>query len=214
MYLITAGTAVHLALADFDLLGELPQLPAWGDLYRIHPLLKNPFEIPQLLRLNSNESVRLANMLTSVIEAKPFLYKSLPVQTIHADYLSPNILVENNRVSGVLDFEFATKDLRLIDYICGIDHFGLFPWQQNLHWDLVRAFSRGYRENISISEREVEAIAIIWRLQRLSSIIYWTGWFLEGKVTHQSVLKAVSETLLLEDWLKENAAELVNYLLI
>lgn len=211
-----AGQALgelHLALANFDLSGELAQLPPWGDLYHIHPLVKDPFEIPPLLGLNSNERSRLVKTLTEVIEAKPYLYKTLPVQTIHADYLSPNILLENNRVVAVLDFEFATKDLRLIDYICGIDHFALFPWQQTPHWDFVKAFSVGYSEYVSLSKHEAEAITITWRLQRLSSIVYWTGWFLEAKVTRQSVLDAVTEMLLLEDWLEENEEELLNYIL-
>lgn len=210
-----AGLALgelHLALANFDLSGELAQLPPWGDLYHIHPLVK-PFEIPQLLGLNSIERSRLVKMLTEVIEAKPYLYKTLPVQTIHADYLSPNILLENKRVAAVLDFEFATKDLRLIDYICGLDHFALFPWQQAPHWDFVKAFSVGYSEYVSLSKQEAEAMTITWRSQRLSSIVYWTGWFLEGKVTRQSVLNAVTETLLLENWLEDNEEELLNYIL-
>ncbi|MCY7282861.1 MAG: phosphotransferase [Cyanobacteria bacterium CAN_BIN43] len=138
------------------------------------------------------------------------MYTTLPVQTIHADYLSPHVLLESNRVVGVLDFEFATKDLRLWDYICGLDHFALFPWQEKTQWQLVQAFSAGYSEQVSLTRQEAEALTLAWRLQRASSIVYWTGWLREGKVTHQSVVKAVTETLLLEDWFEDNATKLLN----
>ena len=207
-----AGRALgelHRALAGFDLEGQLAQLPSWGDLYHLHPLVSDPLEVPQSLALNPNQQARLVKTLTEVIEAKPQLYTKLPVQTTHADYLSPNILIEDNQVVSVLDFEFATTDLRLMDYICGLNHFALFPWKEVSHWEFVQAFSTGYNEQASLTRLEAEAMPIVWRLQWASCIVYWTGWLREGKVTHQSVADGVTKTLLLEDWLENNAAELL-----
>ncbi|NMG07587.1 phosphotransferase [Brasilonema sp. UFV-L1] len=210
-----AGQALgemHCALARFDPKGKLAQLPAWGDLYHIHPLVKDPLEVPQLLGLNSNQQARLIKTLTEVLIAKPQLYATLPVQTTHADFLCPNILLKDNQVVGVLDFEFATRDLRLMDYICGLDHFSIYPRKEAPRWEWVEAFSAGYAKYISLTQQETEAIAMAWRLQRASCIVYWTGWFYEGKVTHQSVVDAVVETILLEEWLEDNATKIVNYL--
>jgi homoserine kinase type II len=44
----------------------------------------------------------------------------------------------------------------------------------------------------------------MWKLQRASSIVYWTGWLLEGKGNHQKVVDAVVETLRFETWLESN----------
>lgn len=209
-----AGRALgelHRALGEFDPEGQLAQLPSWGDLYHIHPLVRDPLEVPQSLALSGYQQARLVKTLTKVLEAKLHLYTTLPVQTIHADYLSLNILLLENRVVGVLDFEFATTDLRLMDYICGLDHFALFPWTKVPHWEFVQAFSAGYNEQVSLTRLEAEAMTMVWRLQRASSIVYWTGWLREGKVTHQSVVDAVTETLLLEDWFEDNVTELLNY---
>lgn len=208
-----AGQALgelHRVQTGFDPEGQLAQLPSWGDLNHIHPLVTDPLEVPQSLALTPNKLARLVKTLTEVLEAQPHLYTTLPVQTIHADYLSPHVLLEENRVIGVLDFEFATKDLRLWDYICGLDHFALFPWKEEPHWQLVQAFSAGYSEQVSLTRREAEAMTMAWRLQRASSIVYWTGWLREGKVSYQSVVKAVTETLLLEDWFSDNATKLLN----
>jgi Ser/Thr protein kinase RdoA (MazF antagonist) len=171
----------------------------------------DPSEVPQLLELNPDQRSRLFKILTKVLEAKPHLYAALPVQTVHADYLSPNILLEQDRVVGILDFEFATHDLRLIDYICGLNHFALFPWKDGDHWSFVQAFNMGYGEHILLTPEEASALTTAWSLQRVSSIFYWTGWLREGKATHQSVVDAVAETLLLEDWFEDNSAQLLSY---
>ena len=203
---------LHRALAGFDPEGQLAQLPSWGDLYQIHPFVPEPLEVPQALALAPEQQARLVKTLTEVLEAMPNLYKTLPVQTIHADYLSFNILLESNQVVGVLDFEFATRDLRLVDYICGLDDYAMFPWKEAPRWEFVEAFSAGYAEHISLIESEARALTMAWRLQRASSIVYWTGWLREGKLTHQRVVDAVLETLLLEDWFNDNATELLSYI--
>jgi homoserine kinase type II len=51
------------------------------------------------------------------------------------------------------------------------------------------------------------AIAV-WRLQRASSLVYWTGWFLEEKVNRQKVIDAVVKTLQFEAWLSQNRGDL------
>lgn len=202
---------LHRALAGFDPEGQLAQLPFWGDLNHIHPLVPDPLEVPQSLALALEQQARLVKILTEVLEAMPDLYKTLPVQTIHADYLSFNILLEENRVVGVLDFEFATRDLRIVDYICGLDDYSMFPWKETSRWEFVEAFCAGYAEHISLRQSEAEAITMAWRLQRASSIVYWTGWLREGKVTYQKLVDAVANTLLFEDWLEDNATSLLSY---
>lgn len=203
---------LHHALAEFDFEGKMAQLPAWGDLNHIHPLVKDPFEIPKLLKLTLQQQHRLVKTFTEVIEVAPNLYKILPVQTTHADYLSPNVMLLENRVVGVLDFEFATFDLRLMDYVAALDHFTRFSGQAP-SLEFVKAFSTGYAKHVCLSQLEIEALTLVWRLQQASCIVYWTGWLISGKVTHQSVVDAVTRMLLLEDWLKENTATLFSTIL-
>ncbi len=183
-------------------------LPAWGDLDHIHPLVTDPLVALQSLELPLKEQHYIIKFLTKVIETAPNLYKTLPIQTTHADYLSPNILLIENRVVGVLDFEFATSDLRLMDYVATLDHFTRFSWQETPHLEFVQTLSAGYSKYISLIPAEVEALALVWCLQRASCIIYWTGWFLEAKATHQSVVDAVTNTILLEEWFEENTTNM------
>lgn len=197
---------LHHALAGFDSEGKMAQLPAISALNHIHPLV-TPLEVPKLLKLTLIQQERLVKTLTEVIETAPNLYKTLLVQTTHADYLSPNVLLLDNRVVGVLDFEFATFDLRLMDYVAALDHFTRFSGEAP-RWEFVKAFIAGYAKHVCLSQLELEALTLVWRLQQASCIVYWTGWLISGKVTHQSVVDAVARMLLLEDWLKENTAML------
>lgn len=205
LHIGAAGSALgelHNALAKFDTDGKLSQLPNWGNLENIHPLI-TPLEVPQILELEYSHRARIIKSLTFLIEVAPSLYKTLPVQTTHADYLCPNILIYKNQVVGILDFEFATYDLRLLDYVTALDHFTRPP-KQVPSGERIEAFSAGYAKHVSLSHLEIEQLTLAWRLQQASCIVYWTGWFLENKVTHQSVVDGVVKMLQLEDWLQEN----------
>jgi homoserine kinase type II len=207
-----ALATLHNALAKFDSQGQYARLPFWGALDRIHSQVSDPFVVPQILRLGLEEQGRLGQLLNAAIESAPELYATLPIQTIHADYLTPNILVDRDRVVGVLDFEFATRDLRLLDYMSSLDQFASFPWKEVLFEDIVRAFSTGYQVCSSLTLAEMKAAIPMWKLQRASSLVYWTGWLVEGKGNHQKIVDAVMETLRFETWLDSNQQKWIDAL--
>lgn len=203
---------LHHQLANFDRQGKLAKLPFWGKLTQIHPQVKDPLAVPQILSLGLKEQTQFEQLLEEVIDAAPHLYKMLPIQTIHADYITPNILIERERVVGILDFEFATRDLRLLDYLSSLDQFASFPWKENRFHDIVRAFGTGYQACSCLTQAEMEAAVSVWKLQRASSLIYWAGWLIEGKVSHRKVVDAVLETLMFETWLESNQKRLLDSL--
>jgi homoserine kinase type II len=210
-----AGSALaklHRQLAHFDPQGQFARLPFWGVLDQIHPQVSAPLKIPQILNLGLEDHRRFGQLLNEVIEAAPHLYATLPIQTIHADYIAPNILVENDEVAGILDFEFATRDLRLFDYLSSLDQFASFPWKEVRFEDIVRAFSAGYRADSSLTVEEMKNAISVWKLQRVSSLVYWTGWLIEGKGNRQKVVDAVMETLKFETWLESNQKKLLDAL--
>lgn len=211
----SAGLALaklHVELAQFDPQGQFARLPFWGALEQIHPQVRDPFMVPQLLKLGLEEQQHFRRLLHEAIEAAPHFYATLPIQTIHADYISQNILVENNQVVGILDFEFATRDLRLFDYLSSLDQFSSFPWNNDRFADTIRAFSTGYRACNALTSIEMQSALVMWKLQRASSLIYWTGWLIEGKSNHQKIVNAVLETLRFAGWLESNQNQWLNAL--
>ncbi|MEG4349315.1 phosphotransferase [Microcoleus sp. LAD1_D3] len=203
---------LHDRLANFDPQGKFARLPFWGALDRIHPQVSVPLNVPQILSLGLEEQRRFGLLLNEAIEAAPNLYATLPIQTIHADYITPNILIENDRVVGILDFEFATRDLRVFDYLSSLDQFASFPWKEVRFEEIVQAFSTGYRTCSSLTVAEMEAAISVWKLQRASSLVYWTGWLIEGKGSRQKIVDAVVETLRFEMWLESNQRRLLDAL--
>lgn len=201
---------LHDALAGFDSEGKLSQLPNWGNLEHLHPLVTNPLEVPKIIKLDDISQKLIVESLAQILAATTNLYKTLPVQTTHADFLCPNILLKDNQLIGILDFEFATFDMRLLDFVAALDHFAR-PWKEVPVWEKLEAFSRGYAKYVTLLPSEVEALTLAWRLQQASCIVYWRGWLLEGKVTYQSVVDGVARMLQLENWLKENTTQLRSY---
>ena len=181
-----ALASLHHQLAKFDPPGKFARLPFWGALGRIHPQVSEPLNVPQILSLGLEEQGRVSQLLSDAIEAAPHLYATLPIQTIHADYITPNILVENDRVVGILDFEFATRDLRLLDYLSSLDQFASFPWKEARFEEIVRAFSMGYRACSSLTVAEMKAAIAVWKLQRASTLVSWTGWLRKSPSTDLS----------------------------
>lgn len=203
---------LHHQLAKFDPQDQLARLPFWGALSQIHLHVSDPLAVPQILSLGLEEQRHFSQLLDEVIESAPHLYATLPIQTIHADYITPNILVDRDQVVGILDFEFATRDLRLFDYFSSLDQFASFPWKEPRFEEIVRAFSMGYQACSSLTVAEMEAAISVWRLQRASSLVYWTGWLIEGKGSRQKMVDAVMETLKFEVWIESNQKKLLDAL--
>ncbi|BAZ47355.1 homoserine kinase (plasmid) [Chondrocystis sp. NIES-4102] len=194
---------LHHKLILFDSNGKLAQLPAWGNLSKIHHLIQKPQNLPQILNLGLEEELLLRKMVDRLIEIVPCLYADLPQQTIHADYISANILVEENIVAGILDFEYATYDLRLLDFLGSLAELASVPWRCTNFKDRVRNFSQGYQKNMILNSLEIEAIPIVWQLQKISTLIYWTGCLLENKAQRSHVTDAVMDTLKFQSYLKD-----------
>ena len=140
-----------------------------------------PQNLPQILKLGLEEELLLRQTIEELIEIVPSLYADLPQQTIHADYISANILVEENTVMGILDFEYATYDLRLLDFLGSLAELASVPWRCTNFDDRVKHFSQGYQENMVLDPLEIEALPIVWQLQKISTLIYWTGCLLENQ---------------------------------
>lgn len=150
-------------------------LPPWGDLDRIHPLVPNSREVMHELGAPSDVVFKTQNIMTNVGRAMTRLQLILPSQFVHADYVQPNILFVGENVSGVIDFEFATYDLRAFDLVASLYHFCLSPWSDVPRWNLIESFVSGYLSYVRLTSGEIDSLPMLLRWQRLSCVVYWTG---------------------------------------
>jgi len=196
------------ALADLDhafahiALPPLPNpLPPFGDLSHLHRAIPDPVAMVEELPLEPHMRARIAQVVGDVVAAVPDLYQSLPRQIVHRDYDASNVLIDEGRVTGVLDFEFAGRDLRAIDLARCLCQFTTAPWSHPEGWRRMIAFISGYHERVTLRADEVDALPDLMRLYQIVSLIHREGRRRQGLASETDV-QARADALLRQDrWL-------------
>jgi homoserine kinase type II len=90
--------------------------------------------------VSPDEQGRLTRLIRTVQEQIPAMYAALPRQIIHGDFVPFNLLVQDDRVTAVLDFEAAMHDLRALDLAMALAAWGSgrmgtgAPWPWTPGW--------------------------------------------------------------------------------
>jgi Ser/Thr protein kinase RdoA (MazF antagonist) len=161
-------------------LGARPGRSLIGSLFAYPPASRNPLTItPTQLDLPDTPAYReqlawwrteAADLQRLVDERSP----TLPCQVCHNDMAPGNVLVEADRVSAILDFEFATLAPRALDVAMGLRMI-MRVWEQPEPWAVVRLFCRGYTQWLPLLEREIRAIPWLIRLRGAITVLWWLG---------------------------------------
>jgi Ser/Thr protein kinase RdoA (MazF antagonist) len=142
----------------------------------------------------------------------------LPHLVIHGDYYAGNLLFKGDRVVGVVDYDKARWQPRVVELAetliyfasCRPDHLKHLVYPGFLDWEPFGRFLRGYAQAIAsdknLDENEIHAlpdyIRCIWlsiSLQRL-----W-----EKGPRPPEAVEILCEVLALGDWAKENARYMI-----
>ncbi|MFZ5816681.1 MAG: homoserine kinase [Bacillota bacterium] len=204
-----AQAHLHRAMARLGRISVGRQPGTYGDLDRVHPLTADPAEA---LRSIGEEPTRLEGLLRSIRPEAERLYRGLDRQIIHADYARANVFCEGDRVTGVIDFEFACEDLRATDYAVALYPFALAHVETGLHWELLEAYAGGYASVQPLRAEEVEAIPTLLKLVRLVGLLHWTGRMRQGLYGLPELRERAQRALAFADWVEANQAELVGRL--
>jgi homoserine kinase type II len=185
--------------------------PTYGDLHAIHPAVPHPLSLPDELAENAAQRAQLHALFATVMAAVPTLYDTLPQQIIHSDYSIGNILVADGQVTGVLDFEFAARDIRAMDFVVGLYLVALNQALQQgaVIWERVEAFCDGYSRWVHLTEAEIAALPMLLRLRLLVTLVHWTGRARLGFATMDELTEYRNDTLRVDTWLDQTGAELV-----
>jgi Ser/Thr protein kinase RdoA (MazF antagonist) len=133
-------------------------------------------------------------------------YQNLPVQLIHGDLHYDNVLVEDDKVSALLDFEFASFDWRALELAIGLSKYaGEEPDAMPYFDDYID----GYAETGILTRPEAEAIPDLINLRILSNVVYFVGRHLAREDDIASITTRIENYARRVDWVKDNADVIV-----
>ncbi len=147
---------LHIAGQSFKLTMPNPRAAAWRAVTATQVL---PFLTPQDAALLQNEvAFHAANPLTE-----------LPQGVIHADLFRDNVLFDEGRISGLIDFYFACNDSFLYDLAITVNDWCMGT-NSELDQSHTQAMLRAYHEvrPLQPAEREIWPVAL-----RVAALRFW-----------------------------------------
>ena len=167
--------------------------------------------IPSLPLVKDEQSQILALLeITQATAAS--LYQTLPQQVIHRDYDQSNILMEDNLVTGVLDFEFCGPDLRVLELAYALTQWPAGLWNTGKEWAVMDSFIKGYLQRQQLTLAELEALPSIFRLRSTTSLYFRFGRYMRGLEGPESMHAHIHDALSNESWLQAHEQELMTHL--
>lgn len=182
---------------------------SYGDLAHCHPLVPDPRAAILALPISEDARQRLAHSYDALTARIPSLYASLPQQLVHEDYAPDNLLMEGACVTGVLDFEFCARDVRVMDLTVALSWWPGERFGTGDEWPILQAVAEGYARHSTLTAQEVAALPTLYQLRAYTSLIHRLGRYRQGLGPLPAVTDRALAALEREDWLRENGARLV-----
>jgi len=205
-------------------LDSAPVYPPYYELEKIHPscppqaiasfLLEPPTEIA-----NYTLQLQTIHDQLEMVQGQVENLKKLPHQLIHGDLNASNILVDDiNEVTAVLDFEFVTYDLRVIEVAVCLSGLIKLDYladdetrraQEEVIWGNIAAFLRGFNNIMTLTDEEVQAIPLLMQLRNLDVFIHFLGRYWDGVNSIDLVKERLEITYTRNQWIAENRDKLL-----
>ncbi|WP_339256330.1 phosphotransferase [Paenibacillus sp. FSL P2-0136] len=158
----------------------------------LHGLVTDP---PESLKELLPELTLLVDAYDNVADSLEQL-QSLPHQLVHGDLNASNLLVDGAdtaRVTALLDFEFCTRDLRVMD--AAVILSALLSHEDSER--IIRDFWRGYNRRVTLTPEELAAIPVLMLLRKIDVFLHFATRYWEG----------TDEVNVLQQQVRELAAE-------
>lgn len=170
-----------------------------GDLRAVHRAIS---DLAQLEELAGSAARGLAE---AAAENATAIYRSLPTQLIHGDFAFGNVLVRDGRVRGVLDFEYAGRNVRAMELGGALRNVLSKGYREQL-W---RPVLHGYLRTLSLDPAEIAALPALILLQAAVILVWWAGRAVEGHSTAEALAQRVDHALTVRDWIAANSTRLI-----
>ncbi len=198
------------ALAGIELDPQLAAPPPFGDIAYTRALILHPVAGVTRFPIAPRSLGRLGMLLDDLTTALTQFDERFPRQLIHGEFYPGNVLMDGDRVSGILDFEFSGPGVRVMDLAVGLSAFALSEWRRGGEdLPLVERFVAGYRRWVRPAPAEIAALPTLLRLREATSFVHWLGRHSQGLTTDADVADRADRLLRLDDDLSTHGEELV-----
>jgi homoserine kinase type II len=178
---------------------DVPSPPFSGDLRTVHSAISDLAQVEEIAGPQARPLVEEAAENAAVI------YGSLPTQLIHGDFSLGNVLMRAGRVRGVLDFEYAGRNVRAME-LGGVLRNVLMKANREQLWAPAL---RSYLKTLPLDPMELAALPALVLLQSAIVVVWLAGRATEGQSTQHALAGYVDQALTLQEWVVRNGARLV-----
>lgn len=139
-------------------------------------------------------------MLSSVEESIDLL-KELPRQLVHHDLLIFNLLCQDNKICGVLDFDFVSLDISFIEFAICLNHI---LQMSNGSLEMTEAFIKGYAMFRKGSLQEFRYIKLMTQIYHIAVLHIYIGQHCSGINIEQNFNYILNQFHTRMNWLNEH----------
>ncbi len=170
-----------------------------GDLRAVHPAITDLVQIEEVAGSGARDFVE------SAAENAAAIYRSLPMQLIHGDFAFGNVLIRTGRVRGVLDFEYAGRNVRALE-LGGMLRNVLAKGYRERLWQPVL---KGYLKTLALDPTEIAALPALILFQSAIILVWLAGRVVEGDSPPTAVAENFEQALSIRNWVVANTAPLL-----
>ncbi|MEH7097107.1 phosphotransferase enzyme family protein [Neobacillus vireti] len=196
---------------------QLPVYRPYYDMDSTHPKcsldqIKNfSFNPPENFVELTHELVIIHKQLLSFQESVPFI-KKLPHQLVHGDLNASNILSDQNgKILAILDFEFVTHDLRVMEVAVSVSDFINDEEDEVIIFERIKAFLMGYGSSIKLTEGEIHALPLLIQLRSIDVFIHFLGRYWDGVDSIDTVKRYIRKAAQRVSWILTHSDKFMKF---
>lgn len=136
--------------------------------------------------------------------------KALPHQLIHGDLNASNALADpDGKITAILDFEFVTRDLRVMELAVCLSDLIRPEHSDERMWTRIEALVEGYASHGILTKDEIDTVPTLLLLRRLDVFIHFLGRYWDRVDGIQVVNDQIQNAYAMMKWLEAHEEKLL-----